>query len=114
MRVKRGASIDRCSGRILSAAIKIEPIITSYGVDELVITEGEATIKHSVPHSRHYFGDVGESDAIDIRSRDLRNYNLEEIARKIRRKLGPNYYVKVEKTHFHIHWAPVWAGVTDE
>lgn len=108
VKVKRGASLHGCSAEILNAAIDIESIFTSRGV-EFVITEGIPTLKHAALHSAHYRG-----DAVDIRSKPLKT-----LARKkavliaIKRKLGRGFVVILESLgkrneHYHVHWAPIY------
>tara|TARA_Y100000034_G_scaffold116922_1_gene155862 strand:- start:75 stop:392 length:318 start_codon:yes stop_codon:yes gene_type:complete len=99
MKVKQGASIDHCNAPILRAAILIEPLFISRGV-ELVITSGTGE-KHRAERSGHYRG-----DAIDIRTRDLPPDQHAALAKAIRRKIGSAYVVILESNHIHIHWSP--------
>jgi hypothetical protein len=102
VKVKQGASIEGCRGPILIALIKIEPLFTSRGI-EMVITSGTDG-KHNAERSSHYRG-----DGADLRSRDLANDPLKwNLARAIRRKLGPDFVVLVESNHFHLHYSPVY------
>ena len=101
MKIKPGATIDGCSGEILSAAIKVEPLFNSRGV-ELVITSGMDS-KHSASRSSHYRGDGN-----DLRTRDLAKKERPGLVRAMRRKLGPNYVVILESNHIHMHWSPIY------
>ncbi|MCK5610968.1 hypothetical protein KAR91_54350 [Candidatus Pacearchaeota archaeon] len=106
MKTKRGAIIDGCSGKILSAAMKIEDLFLTRGVD-LVITEGMPTIKHRALRSAHNRG-----DALDIRSKTLLTLERKkDLLKAIKRRLGPAYVVLLESIgkpweHYHVHWSP--------
>ena len=76
-----------------------EGVYKTYGV-ELVITSGSEG-KHGVA-SLHYVG-----LAVDIRRRDFTTVAVvEEVALKLRRNLGKEFDVVVERTHIHIEYQP--------
>jgi len=103
MIIKPGTSIAGCRREILvAAATIINPIFVSHGVD-CVVTSGTEIVKHSVKRSAHYRG-----DALDFRSRDLNNINKAQVLGELIKDLGTDFVVLLEKTHFHIHWAPVF------
>jgi hypothetical protein len=104
MIVKKGASIDGCRPEILVAAItKIAPIFLKH--DRIaVITSGTEKYKHSAKRSAHYRG-----DALDFRHRFFRSMDKKaEVLQEISEALGPNFVCVLEKTHYHIHYAPVY------
>lgn len=106
MIIKEGASIDNCRAEILIAAITImEPVYQRYG-HNLVVTSGSENYKHSAERSKHYCG-----DAIDLRHRFFSKIVQHEVADEIQRKLGRNFVVIHEKTHFHVHYAPIYHDV---
>ena len=103
MKVKIGASIDRCRPEILIAAITvIDPIFNLYG-EEAVITSGTEDCHHNAKRSRHYSG-----DALDFRHRFFDTDTKREILKELKKELGGHFVVILEKTHFHIHFAPVY------
>lgn len=76
---------------------------------ELVITSGHEMIKHSVPRSTHH-----RRDAIDVRRWYVDDENLtDEFEDELKARLGVDYVVIREATHFHIHWAPIYKGGND-
>lgn len=56
--------------------------------------------QHSA-NSLHYVG-----KAMDIRTRDQPDAEIQVCASKLRDKLGPDYDVVVESTHIHIEYDP--------
>jgi len=106
MIIKEGASIDKCRAEILIAAITIiEPIYQKYG-HNLVITSGTENYKHSAERSRHYSG-----DALDLRLRFFSKVAQHEIADELQKSLGRDFVVIHEKTHYHVHYAPIYHDV---
>ena len=111
MKVKRGASIDKCRAEILRAFILIEPIFVAEGV-EMVITSGSEKYKHSSKYSSHYKG-----DALDIRSFTLKTLaRKRSVQEKIRKKLGPKFVIILEKAgkpgeHFHLQFTPTFESL---
>jgi len=103
--IKEGANIDDCRAEILIAYITtITPVFRDHGKDAL-ITSGSEPYKHSAKHSRHYSG-----DALDIRSRWFSEPEKIAILTQLQNKLGEDFVVLLESTHFHIHYAPVYKG----
>lgn len=107
MIIKRGASIDGCRAEILRAAISIiEPVYMQYGY-ECVITSGTENVKHSAHRSKHYSG-----DALDFRTRFFKTADEKHrFYEDVMEKLGSDFVCILEKTHLHVHWAPVYKGV---
>jgi len=60
------------------------------------ITDG----KHSRT-SRHYIGVVA-----DLRTRYFKPTVKKKVARELRKKLGKDYKVLLERTHIHLSWKP--------
>lgn len=109
IKVKRGASIERCSAEILSAALLIEPFYAKMGLN-LVITSGSEEYKHTAYRSAHYRG-----DAIDIRIKNVVKADRSKVFKAVKRNLGTDYVVIHENIgkpseHIHIHWSPVFGG----
>ena len=103
MLLKDGVSIDGCRAEILIAAISIiAPLYKRYG-HTLVITSGTEKVKHSVKRSRHYSG-----DALDLRHRFFTDKAKHQILEELSLKLGDNFVILLERTHFHVHFAPVY------
>ena len=76
------------------------------GRDAVCTSTGEG--RHSVMRSMHYTGAYGRGHG---RAFDLRIWHLEnpaEFTRKLKKRLGPDYVVLLEKTHIHVHWGPVY------
>ena len=79
------------------------------------ITGQEATCtstgegKHSVERSMHYTGayGYGHGQAFDLRIWAFETLQeQQEFRTKLKKKLGKDYVVILEKTHIHIHWGP--------
>ena len=103
MKVKKDVVLAGCRAEILTAAITIiAPIFKLYG-QEAVITSGIETYKHSVKRSAHYRG-----DALDFRHRWFDSETKLEITKSLKDELGQHFVVQLEKTHIHIHFAPVY------
>ena len=103
MKLKKDVSIEKCRSEILIAAISIiAPIFKLYG-QEAVITSGTEKHKHSAHRSRHYSG-----DALDFRHRWFDHATKLEIVSSLKDELGANFVVILEKTHIHIHYAPIF------
>lgn len=104
MIVKEGVSLEGCRPEILTAAITIiAPIFLKH--DRIaVITSGTENIKHSAKRSAHYRG-----DALDFRNRFFRSTKKKvQVLEELTEALGPDFVVVLEKTHYHIHYAPVY------
>ena len=103
MLLKEGVSIDGCRAEILIAAISIiAPLYKRYG-HQLVITSGTEKVKHSVKRSKHYCG-----DALDLRHYYFSDKAKHQIVEELKLKLGSNFVILLERTHIHIHYAPVY------
>lgn len=103
MQVKKDVSIEGCRPEILIAAITvIAPCFKSFG-QEAVITSGTEKYKHSVKRSAHYRG-----DALDFRHRWFTPAECITVVGELQHALGENFVVVLEKTHIHIHYAPVY------
>ena len=105
MLLKEGVSIDGCRAEILIAAITIiAPLYKRYG-HQLVITSGTEDVKHSVKRSAHYRG-----DAIDLRHRYFSDKAKYQMCEELEEKLGSNFVILLERTHIHVHYAPIYKG----
>ena len=105
MLLKEGVSIDGCRAEILIAAISIiAPLYKRYG-HTLIITSGTEDAEHSAKHSRHYAG-----DAIDLRHRYFSDKAKYQVLEELKLKLGSDFVILLERTHFHVHYAPIYKG----
>ena len=98
MLIKAGVDISRLNREIRRALNPLSRLYKSEG-EELVITstyEG-----NHMPSSLHY-----HNDAIDIRWPKSNVTTRDQIARKIRDLLGPQYDVVPERDHIHIEFDP--------
>ena len=95
MLIKSGVDISRLNREIRRALTKIEKILTSYGQEIIITSTFEGN--HSAG-SLHY-----SNDAFDIR---LLYDNLDPWAKRIKKDLGKDYDVVVEKGHIHIEYDP--------
>ena len=104
MLLKEDVSIDGCRAEILIAGISIiSPVFKRYG-HQAVVTSGTEKYKHSAERSKHYAG-----DALDFRSRFFNSDKIKyDVAEELRKRLGKNFVVILEKDHFHIHYAPIY------
>jgi len=103
MLLKEGVSISGCRAEILIAAITIVcPVFMKYG-HTAVCTSGTEKYKHSAERSRHYSG-----DALDFRHRFLSDQGKHDIVEELKLKLGKNFVILLERTHIHIHYAPIY------
>jgi hypothetical protein len=84
--------------QVFHAAVIVESVLQSFGT-ELVITSCNDG-KH-MPNSRHYKG-----LAFDARSRDLAPAFQVHARDEMKKRLGPDYDVVLEKDHFHIEHDP--------
>jgi hypothetical protein len=97
MRLKNGASLAGVSWQMFYAAVIAEGVFKKYGAAELVITAG--TDGEHMEGSLHYEG----------RALDLRTWGINDLAAcrdELKRKLGKNYDVVIEKTHLHMEYDP--------
>ena len=105
MLLKEGVSIDGCRAEILIAAISIiAPLYKRYG-HTLVITSGTEDVEHSAKHSRHYAG-----DALDLRNRYFSDKAKYQVVEELQLLLGDNFVILLERTHIHVHYAPIYKG----
>lgn len=104
MKLKHGADIENVSWRMFYAAIIVEGVLKKYGASEAVITSGgDGT--HSAT-SKHYpeNNPSGMVEALDFRRWEVNNPEAARL--EIKEKLGPDYDVVIEKTHFHVEYDP--------
>ena len=103
MILKEGVSIDGCRAEILIAGVSIiGPVFAKYG-HTAVVTSGTEKYKHSAERSRHYSG-----DALDFRSHYFNENDKHKVKDELQKKLGRDFVVILERTHYHIHYAPVF------
>ena len=95
MLIKSGVDIFRLKRQIRRALNHVDIVYAKYD-QEVVVTS--AYEKDHSPSSLHY-----GNDAFDIRK--PKSYEKEILA-ELRRRLGNNYDIVAEKTHWHIEWDP--------
>ncbi len=98
MKLKDGVKLEGVSWQVFHAAIVVEAVLETFGT-ELVITSCMDG-KH-MPTSLHYKG-----RAFDARSRDLAPAFQVHACDEMKKRLGPDYDVVLEKDHFHIEHDP--------
>jgi hypothetical protein len=98
VKIKDGVILEGVQWQVFSAAIIVEAVLKTFGV-ELVITSCKDG-KH-MPKSLHYSG-----LAFDARSRELAPQFQVSACEEMKRRLGPDYDVVLEKDHFHIEYDP--------
>lgn len=97
MRLKDSSvNLEGAQWQVFHAAVIVEAVLKTFGV-ELVITSCKDG-KH-MPTSLHYKG-----LAFDARSRELSPAFQTQAAEEMRKRLGPDYDVVLEKDHFHIEY----------
>lgn len=111
MKTKKGVSIEGLDIRMRPVLIAAERIWIDH-VNECVITAGtkftydNGKFIHSV-ESLHPFG-----LALDLRTRYFEGYGeIEEVAEKLRKELGPEFDVVIEDDHIHVEFDPPKAPV---
>lgn len=108
MIIKKNASIAGCRSEILIAAITIiEPLYLEFG-HPCVITSGTEHYEHSAERSAHYRG-----DALDLRTRFFSDSEKNLFAQALKKRLGSDFVVVLERTHLHVHWSPVFQQKTE-
>lgn len=106
MKLKDGVDHQGVHTKVWEALWLIDVIYKEHR-RELVVTslrEG----KHSKKRSSHYDG-----RGTDIRTYYFNIVTLGIVFRKVQEKLGEDYVVVLEKTHIHIHWAPIYHDSSD-
>ncbi len=95
---KPGVKFTGLSAQISVAIYTAERIWERAGYDLTVtcISDG----KHKAG-SLHYVG-----HAVDLRSRDIRDADLDQLITALRAALGYEFDVVVERTHIHVEWQP--------
>lgn len=98
MRLKDDSvKLEGVSWQMFHAAIVAETVYKKYGVEAVITSAKDG--KHS-EKSLHYQG-----LALDLRTWNLGGREA-QAAGEIRRTLGPEYDVVLEKDHLHIEWDP--------
>jgi hypothetical protein len=95
MLLKFGVDISRLDRQIRRALNHVNIVYANDGQEVVVTSTYEGD--HS-PSSLHY-----GNDAFDIRKPKR---SEKEILAELRRRLGNNYDIVAEKTHWHIEWDP--------
>lgn len=98
MILKRNVKTLGIKPELLLALLVADGVYKTFDV-ELVVTS-IVDGKHSRT-SRHYLG-----IAADLRTRYFTKQQIKLVAMELRRRLGKDYLVLVEKTHIHLSWKP--------
>ena len=99
LRLKEGVKIKGLQPEMVLAAQIVEGVYASYNNAECVITSVRDGIHNT--HSFHYVG-----YAIDFRTRHIPGGWLHKLERDIKRALGSEFDVVLEKTHLHVEFDP--------
>lgn len=95
MRLKPGVKFDGVKWQTLRAMSEAERIMGAYGESTVTsLLDG----KHS-PNSLHYQG-----LAVDLRTRHLTQKQIIDVANDLKKALGNDYDVVIEKTHLHVEY----------
>lgn len=94
MLIKLGVDISRLNRELRRALNVIEKVFKEYGQEAVITSTYEGN--HSAS-SLHY-----ADDAVDFRRF---SYGVQIVA-KLKKKLGIDYDVVLEKTHIHVEWDP--------
>lgn len=77
------------------------------GIDKVFLVMGHVPTITSVNDGAHMQGSKHYSnEAVDLRTRDIQQYSLEEVCNDLRNILGPDYDVVLEKDHCHLEYDP--------
>jgi len=102
MKIKAGASIERVVWQMFHASLVLEDEMTYAMGYECVITCGSNGV--------HMIGTLhGDGKALDYRARHIPADDCEQIVKRVKARLGPDYDVIYERqgpTHFHIEYDP--------
>jgi len=98
MGIKKGAKINGLKSEMILAFIIAQTIYYDYNIP-CILTEGTGG-DHGIA-SLHYVG-----FAIDLRTRDMSKSTAEIIVEQIKKALGDQYDVILEKDHIHIEFQP--------
>lgn len=98
MRLKDDSvKVEGLSWRMFHAALIAEAIYRKYGVEAIITSAKDG--KHS-EHSLHYQG-----LALDLRTWNLGGREMHVLG-ELKRALGPEYDVVLEKDHIHLEYDP--------
>ena len=98
MELKPGVRIHGIKPEMVVALLAIDQIWGFHGYDPVITSAVDG--KHS-RGSLHYVG-----LALDIRSRDIPSEKRFELADELKKALGADFDVVLERTHFHIEFQP--------
>lgn len=96
--IKEGVKVNGLRTEILLAIVLADRVYSDYGIS-CVLTEVTGG-KHGRA-SLHYVG-----LAVDLRTRDMPSGIAEEIVQELKKALGSQYDVVLEKDHIHIEFQP--------
>ncbi len=99
VRLKQGVKIVGLQAEMAVALQVIDGVYERIGVSETVITSG-LDGRHSAT-SRHYLG-----YALDIRTRNVPMAQREELTKQVKKALGQDFFVLLERDHLHVNIKP--------
>lgn len=112
MRLKHDPSNPKVDVRLhgmqvpmIFAMMVANELVKEYDV-EFVITSGVEG-RHG-KGSCHYSG-----NAFDFRKREFKNNDAAAVAKELQERLGPDFYVLLERTHIHVQFKPQTGYITD-
>lgn len=104
MILKPGASIEGVKWQLFWAALVFEELLKEYGYYCVITSGTDSMNKHGGGDPKKTLHDDGL--ALDFRNRGLSLAIQQEIADRLRKRLGPQYQVVIEKDHFHVEYDP--------
>jgi len=101
MKFKRGVPLDLSEHGWKLAHLIDKAHLRATGREAVITSTTDG--KHRVERSAHY-----RRDAVDVRIWYLPD--PKKFTANLKRGLGPDYVVILEKDHIHAHYAPVYSG----
>ncbi len=101
IRMKKGVNLINLSTEMRNALPKICKACTWINGKDYIVTITSGNDGKHMIKSKHY-----ENQAIDIRINDMEINRHVGTTLRIRKELGKNYDVILEKTHIHIEYDP--------
>lgn len=96
--IKSGVDISGIRPEMVLAFVIAQPILAAHGVNMVITSVMDG--KHGRA-SLHYVGQAG-----DLRSRDLKPSEWEDVRDSLKAALGPQFDVVLEPNHFHLEFQP--------
>jgi len=98
MHIKPGVKFEMLSPQMLLGAIIVMDAYEEMGQEATITSGTDGTHKQN---SLHYSG-----NAMDFRTRDVDPSRMKSLVAEIKRRLGENFDVVLEKDHLHVEFDP--------